>query len=218
MVASTQLLECLNKVNIFNSLSSDELEDISHYVSHDHFRAGELVYQNEESAHNFYIVERGRLRNFKLSENGKLQTLRYVKSGEFAGDLAYFRNLDVYEANADAIIDTKVCKISYVNLDKIVKQYPAIQHEMLNTLATRLSELENLTLSITTQTATQRLMTFLINRSDIDSEGKRIVKSTMSRKDAASFLGITPETMSRLLTNLEKDNRIIVHKNYFELL
>lgn len=218
MVTSTQLLECLSKVKIFKSLSSDELENISQYVSYEQFRAGELVYQNEEPAHNLYIVDRGRLRNFRLSENGKLQTLRYVKNGEFAGDLAYFRNLRTYEANADTIIDTQVCKISYANLDKIVKQYPGIQREMLHTLATRLSELENLTLSITTQTATQRLITFLINRSDIDSEGRRIVKSTMSRKDAASFLGITPETMSRLLTNLEKDNRIIVHKNYFELL
>lgn len=211
-------LDCLAKVTIFSALSPDALADVSHYVGHVHHQAGDIIYQNGQKAHNFYIVDSGRLRTYRLAENGKLQTLRYVKAGEFAGDLAYFRQLPAYEAYADAIVATDLCYIDYQDLDNLLLRYPVIQKAMLKALADRLSNLENLTLSITTTSAEERLLHYLTEMSVINAENKRVTKNNYSRKEAASYLGMSPETMSRLLTTLAKKNKLAIHRDYFEIL
>ena len=50
-----------------------------------------------------------------------------------------------------------------------------------------------------------------------NEQGKNEVKLELKKKDLASYLGITPETFSRKLKELEKDGKIEVHGRWIKM-
>lgn len=59
----------------------------------------------------------------------------------------------------------------------------------------------------TTETVKERLWHFLVSSIDTD-EREPIVELKMAKKDLASYLGTTSESLSRELAHLEKEQRM----------
>jgi CRP/FNR family transcriptional regulator len=53
-----------------------------------------------------------------------------------------------------------------------------------------------------------RLIAWLLEQPVVDDNGRRMVVLPMAKKDIASFLGTTPETLSRRLAGLARDGLI----------
>lgn len=191
---------CVSLVPIFNHLEVEQMHEISATARTRHFKKGEYIYQPQAESDSLYIVHKGLVRIFRLTENGKEQLVRFLGPGDFTGELALFRS-SVYDSYAEATKDTTLCIITKQDLQPLLAAYPAISLKIMEEFSRRLEQSERQTTIVATEKVEVRLAMFLI---EMLEEGSHVVMLPMSKKDLASFLGTTPETVSRKLTSLEE--------------
>ncbi|SFC65773.1 CRP/FNR family transcriptional regulator, anaerobic regulatory protein [Alkalibacterium subtropicum] len=197
---------CISLVPIFNHLDAEQMDEIMETVQSWSFKKGELVYRAGEKSDVLTIVNKGSLRIYRLSESGKEQLVRVLKPGEFTGELALF-NETVHENYAEAMEPTSVCQITRADLQALLVKYPSISLKILQELSTRVDQSETQAARFTTESTEQRLALYLSDLLGPDSESS-IVTLPLTKKDLASYIGTTPETVSRKLKELEEANLI----------
>lgn len=197
---------CISIVPLFKSLTAEQMEQIHPLIQHKRYSKGETIYRPGETAESLYVLSSGKIRIYRLSESGKEQLIRIVPTGEFTGELALFKK-GFYEAFAEALTDCHICAIKHTDFRQLLMQYPSTSVDMLATIAERLGSSEQQTAWANTETVKDRLLHFLLSL--VDTEEKNpVVELKMAKKDLASYLGTTSESLSRELTHLEKENLI----------
>ncbi len=193
---------CVSLVPIFNHLEDEQMEEITEVIRSKSFKKGEIIYRAGEQSDSLYIVSNGRIRIYRLSESGKEQLVRFLNPGDFTGELALFSEA-VHEAYAQAAEKTEVCLITRADLQKFLMKYPSISLKLLEEFSNRLEQSEKQTTRVSTEKVETRLALFLAEC--IESQGARPLEFTlpMSKRDLASYIGTTPETISRKLAEFE---------------
>lgn len=192
---------CVSIVPIFNHLEKsqmDEIMGVTHSVS---YKKGEVIYSAGDQSDSLYIVNTGRVRIYRLSEAGKEQLLRILKPGDFTGELALF-NEAIHEAYASAMVDTSICTVKRSDLQELLLKYPTISFKLMAEFSKRLEKVEKQTTRLATEKVDTRIALFLAECIEVGSKNNEITLP-MSKKDLASYLGTTPETISRKLYELE---------------
>lgn len=197
---------CVSLVPIFNHLDADQMDEIMETVQSQSFEKGELVYRAGDKSDVLTIVNKGSLRIYRLAESGKEQLVRVLRPGEFTGELALF-NEKVHENYAEAMEPTSVCQITRSALQDLLVKYPSISLKILQELSTRVDQSEQQATRFTTESTEQRLALYLADLLGPDNESN-IVTLPLTKKDLASYIGTTPETVSRKLKELEELNLI----------
>ena len=192
---------CVSLVPIFNHLDKAQMQEIHALTQSVLYKKGENLYQPGTQSDALYIVSQGRVRIYRLSESGKEQLLRILNPGDFTGELALF-NESVHEAYATAMVDTSVCMVKRSDLQTLMLKYPAIAMRILSEFSSRLDQSEKQTTRFATEKVEMRIALFLIESLDPQS-GSDEIALPMSKKDLASYLGTTPETLSRKLFEFE---------------
>lgn len=190
---------CVSLVPIFNHLEKEQMDEISATAHTRRFKKGELIYQPLDESDSLYIVHKGFVRIYRLTESGKEQLVRFLGPGDFTGEMALFRS-SLHDSFAEATRDTAVCVITKDDLQPLLATYPAISLKILAEFSNRLEQSERQTTLVATEKVENRLAMFLV---ELLEEGSNIATLPMTKKDLASFLGTTPETISRKLGSLE---------------
>lgn len=193
---------CISLVPIFNHLEPAQMDEIMSLIRSLKFKRGENLYSPGDPANTLYIVSEGKIKIYRLSESGKEQLIRFLRPGDFTGELALFSDT-VHEAYAAAIEDTSVCTITRSEFNELLLKYPSISLKVLSEFSHRLEQSEKQTTRFATERVETRIALFLIECLDRDSKSQ-IVELPMSKRDLASYLGTTPESISRKLTEIEE--------------
>lgn len=195
---------CISIVPIFNHLEQEQMDEIMSLIHSLKFKRGENLYSPGDPANTLYIVREGRIKIYRLSESGREQLLRILQPGDFTGELALFSDT-VHEAYAEAIVDAGVCTITRSEFNELLLKYPSISLKVLSEFSHRLEQSEKQTTRFATERVETRIALFLIECMDDthDSADSHLVDLPMSKKDMASYLGTTPESISRKLTEME---------------
>ncbi|NLJ91245.1 MAG: Crp/Fnr family transcriptional regulator [Clostridiales bacterium] len=196
---------CVSIVPIFNHLAEEEMREIMLKIRHRTYKKGELVYMPGEKSDTLYIVNRGRLKLYRISESGKEQVIGFLNPGEFTGELSLFRE-GYYERFAEATMDTQLCTLSREDLNEFLLRYPSISLKLLAELSNRVEESERQRTRYATERVETRIALFIAE--SLGNDGSDLVELQMSKKDLASYLGTTPETISRKFAELEEDGYI----------
>lgn len=192
---------CIARVPIFNHLEPEQMDEIMATIKPSHYKKGAIVYQAGQRSESLYIVRSGKIKIYRLSESGKEQLVRILIPGHFTGELALFSE-SMHESYAEAMEETDVCMINRADLQEFLIRFPSISLKILSEFSDRLGKSERQTARVSTEKVETRLALFLAECIDGDSQAKEFVLP-MSKKDLASYLGTTPETISRKLTDLE---------------
>ncbi|MBU5593766.1 Crp/Fnr family transcriptional regulator [Amphibacillus sp. MSJ-3] len=208
---------CVQLVPIFNHLESEQIKEVMNVVHSTSYQVGEHLFHAGDRSDALYVVHTGKVRVYRLSETGREQLVRLLLPGDFTGELALFREGE-HESYAEVIESAQICRISRLDLQPLLERYPMISIHILNELATRLEKAEQQTTRFATEKVQVRLAHFLAELMP-SIESKAEVNLPMSRKDLATYLGTTPETISRTLSSFEKEGyltqkghkKIIIH-------
>lgn len=192
---------CISLVPVFNHLEDEQMDEIMEATMPAAYKKGELIYRAGDRSDSLYIVSQGKIRIYRLSESGKEQLVRILMPGDFTGELALFRE-SIHESYAEAMEATQVCVISRQDLQQYLIKYPQISLKILSEFSNRLEKSEKQTTRFATERVETRIALFLAEC--LDSDGQSMTfELPMSKKDLASYLGTTPETISRKLAELE---------------
>ena len=196
---------CVSLVPIFNHLEVNQMDEIMAAVQSVSLKKGEIIYHAGDQSDSLYIVNKGKVRIYRLSETGKEQLVRILNPGDFTGELALFRN-DFHESFAEAMTTTQVCTIHQADLQELLIKYPSISMKILAEFSKRLDQSEKQTTRFATEKVETRIALFLAECLG-DSQSKELILP-MSKKNLASYLGTTPETISRKLAEFENQGLI----------
>jgi len=192
---------CVSIVPIFNHLEKEQMDEIMEVTHSVTYKKGEVIYRAGDKSDSLYIVSEGKIRIYRLSESGKEQLIRILRPGDFTGELALFTGT-IHEAYAEAMEETSACTVKRSDLQDLLVKYPSISLKVLAEFSSRLEQSEKQTASFATEKVETRIAHYLAECIDDKSNPHEFMLS-MSKKDLASYLGTTPETISRKLYELE---------------
>lgn len=201
---------CISKVPIFNHLSPQEMVEITKLSNRLLFKKGEIIFHPEEYSQQLFIIHQGRVKIYRLTESGKEQLLRILEPGNFMGELSLFTEIPL-SSYAEALEATEICAIHRQDLHELILKHPTISLKILEEFSKRLNRMETLLEQLNTNVE-ERIISYLMElakekTSDLHREPISITLP-MSKKDFASFIGTSQETLSRRLTSFQKQGLI----------
>ncbi len=186
---------CIEIVPIFSNLTYDEMMEVAKITSERVYEKGQMIYMAGDKGEKLYVIHSGKVKITRITDSGKEQVIRVLGPGEFMGELSLFSSLPLTD-NAEALAKTIVCVIDGDKLKKLMTSYPTIALKVIEELSKRLEKSESLIENISLHGVEKRIAQALINM----AEGSNEIVLKMSKRDLASHLGMSQETLSRKLT------------------
>ncbi|MBW2501359.1 MAG: Crp/Fnr family transcriptional regulator [Deltaproteobacteria bacterium] len=190
----------LSRVDLFNGLSSGQLDDVARIVSLRKYNNGDIVFLDGDAAVGFYMVAGGRVKVYKVSPDGKEQIMHIFGTGQPFAEVPVFAGSH-YPANAEAMESSTLFFFPKKEFIRLIHENPSLAMNMLASLSQRLKHFSNLVEALSLKEVPGRLASYLLYLSDrngsIDEFGLDITKAQL-----ASFLGTIPETLSRIFAKM----------------
>jgi len=181
--------------------------------------AGDHLYRAGEPMESMYRVRTGTIKTIMTRSDGSEQVTGFYGPGEWLGVDAV--ECESHPGDALALDTVSICVIP---LQPVIEHSARSTHSirtLMTILSRRLMINERLHMSLACDTANQRLAQFLLNlsanRMAVNLDGDDLTLS-MSRLDIASYLALAVETVSRLLTRMQKAGVVRVHRTRVEIL
>ena len=175
----------------FIPLKSEERELVEAKFQSRLYRRRQFVLQEGNVCGHFSFVVRGCLRLYKIDDHGSIHTLQFASENQWINDLGSFHSMKPSLLNIDAIEDTVVLQISHDDLITLYKQGSYKFDRIFRVLIENgFIHLQNRLLQNISSTAEERYESFI--------ELYPHLISRLSQVQIASFLGISPEFLSRL--------------------
>ncbi len=171
-------------------LGADALPALDALAQPRTFEAGAPLLRAGEHATWSFFVHRGLVREFYVGERGEEHTRAFIEAGDLTGSLLDLLSDSPAVTFLEAIEPTETLALRYQDFDALCARFPELHH-----LARRLAEAayvrkarrEHEMLALP---AARRHARWLEEHAALDAR--------LSRRQVASYLGITPERLCRL--------------------
>ncbi|HEX5199094.1 MAG TPA: Crp/Fnr family transcriptional regulator [Actinoplanes sp.] len=201
---------CVSLVPLFSGLTAGQQAEVAKLARPRQVGRGEYVFRAGEPAATLYVVHAGRVRISRLSAGGQERVLRILGPGEVVGESAFLTGRPP-ENDATAVENTRMCVFDHGRLADLVRTFPDIAVAMLRAVSARLASTERMLAAMTGADITGRVAAYLLDCEVARGDGGRVrVQLPAFKKDIASFLGTTPETLSRTLAGLAREKVIVL--------
>jgi CRP/FNR family nitrogen fixation transcriptional regulator len=158
------------------------------------YRKDTVIFGEAEPADYIYQVFEGAVRTHKLLSDGR----RQIGAFHLPGDIFGLENGDFHRFTAEAIVDTTVRLVGRHSLEREAKNDPAMVRNLMNMTTDNLQHVENHLLLLGRQSATERVAAFLLEMNG-RMKATGAMALPMTRRDIGDYLGLTIETVSRVL-------------------
>lgn len=190
---------CIELVPIFSNLNKEEMLEIATITIHRTFDKGEMIYMAGEKGQRLYVIHKGKVKITRYTPSGKEQVIRILGPGEFMGELSLFSTTPLPD-NGEALEDTTMCIIDGRQIKNLMKKYPGIGFKIMEELSQRLEKVESLVENINLYSVEKRLAQALLSMKSDKGE----ISLKMSKRDLASHIGMSQETLSRKLSAFQE--------------
>jgi CRP/FNR family transcriptional regulator len=190
------------------TLEPDDLKILNTSKVCNIYEPGQVVFYEGAPCLGIYCIESGSLALKKSDGGGGSVVVGIFGAGQTLGYTAYFSDRP-HTACAEALERTQVCFVERTAIRTLLSRNPALGIKFLNKFADRLAASEEervraLTLPLRARLA-HLLLVFKDRSSTVDDEGTITIELPLSRRDIAAMVGARPESLSRVLRDLEND-------------
>jgi len=196
----------LAKISLFQNLASQYYDDLAHIVQVKEFGKNQFVFAEGDDGVGFYVIASGRVKIYKMSPEGKEQILHILGPGEEFAEVAVFSGAH-YPANADTLSKATLFFFPKEAFIKLISSNPALAMNMLAALSLRLKQFSHMIEALSLKEVPGRLAAHLLYLSDAKG-GLDELQLDMAKVQLASLLGTIPETLSRILSKMNKQKLI----------
>ena len=169
------------------------------------FTRGETIFNEGDESKFAYKVVSGAVRLCKHMADGRRQIADFLLPGDFFGFLQFGH----YSFTAEAVGDVVVMCYPQRQLEQISSSTPNLRKRLLVLLSQRLLGMQDHLVMLGRQTAKERLASFLIQLAErTNVQDGELLELPMSRQDIADYLGLTIETVCRVLSDFKRTKLI----------
>ena len=161
------------------------------------------IFGEGEPAEYIYKVVSGAVRSCRVLDDGRRQVTAFHMPGEVFG----LEIGEEHRSSAEAITDTVIVIVKRTAILSLAARDGEMARQLWTLTAEELQRVQDHLLVLGCMNAKQRVASFLLEMARHRS-GSNEVELPMSRQDIADYLGLTIETVSRIMTQLEQDATI----------
>ena len=212
--------ELLKKILLLNSLSSAEIRKIQDKFVIKRFKKHESILHEEDTNAYMYFILEGEAKVVNRTERGKEILLTMHQTGDFFGELSVIDG----KTSPAAVIATKdsdTALISKSDFYALIFSQHKILENLLQLFCSRIRESIRKIQILNFNNAAQRVkMLFLLLSESYGEKTEQgtILNIKLSHQDIADTIGLTRETVTRVLDKWKKSGEIKILKSKFVLL
>ena len=180
------------------------LEDLGNRKS---YGPNSVVFFEGDEADHYFLITEGVLRGCKQLEDGRRQINRFI----FAGDLIGYSINPRYTFTVEAVTPVSLIALRRTSVENTAEGMPCLHGAIMRAVLCELDEMQDQLVTLGRMNAEERVARFLsllAARSSALPAGSAQIEIPMCRNDIADYLGLTIETVSRVLSRLKGEGKI----------
>ncbi len=199
---------CVARVPLFQGLTYAQQVEVASFAHTIRIGAVEQAYAVGSDVSQLMVVHTGKIKIARTSATGHEQIIRVLGPGDFIGESAFLTGTRPDHA-AEALVHTELCVFRHSDLGRLIEKHPSIGLRMLQGISRRLDDTEAQLASVISGNVSSRLADYLLSLPAITgAKGVIEVELPVAKKDIASLLSTTPESLSRQLRKLTESQVI----------
>lgn len=208
--ATSHCEQCrVRSLSLCGALEADELVELDRLSRPLTLSARETIFEQDELADSVFNITAGSARLYRLLPDGRRQIVGFALPGDFLGLSLTERNA----FSADALTPLTACQFSRQAFSDFVDVKPHVLRKLHQLASHELSMAQEQMVILGRRTAEEKIAAFLIGlrkRWARLSQQSVTIPLPMTRQDIGDFLGLTVETVSRMLTRLAREKALLI--------
>jgi CRP/FNR family transcriptional regulator, dissimilatory nitrate respiration regulator len=197
--------EILARLPLFQEMTPDQLQRITSHVREKRLGKGEMLFQKGDTPRGFFVIVFGQIKLAFPSSSGNEKVVDIVGPKQSFGESVMFIDRP-YPVFAEAITDTLLLHVAKDAVFELLEKDATFARHMLAGLSMRMHSLVQDVESYSLRSSAQRVIGFLLQHCPDTGNGScgGSVEITLptSKQIIASWLNLTPETLSRIFHDL----------------
>lgn len=139
---------------------------------------------------NFTFVEKGMLRSFTVDDQGHEHVVQFAIEGSWISDMGSFISQAEALYNIEALEDSEVLNLTRPAMDEMLNQIPDMERYFRLLMQSNIAALQRRVVAYMSLSAEEKYLKLMSVAPDIMTRA--------SQQHIASYLSVTPETLSRI--------------------
>ncbi|MBF0517208.1 MAG: Crp/Fnr family transcriptional regulator [Nitrospirae bacterium] len=204
----------LKEVTFFSVLSDEDVAEIMPYFQSAAYKKKEMIFSEGDRSDWLYIVSTGKVKITRQSQDGKELILEIIQPKELFGAVAAFKGFP-YPANAVAMEQSTVLKVSRKNLFKIIDRFPDVMFSIASLLSDRMKDSHDTLKNIALERVESRIASLLLKLALKSSPDALHIDFKLTKQDIADMAGTSVETSIRTISKFKQLGLLSEEKGMF---
>jgi CRP-like cAMP-binding protein len=200
----------LASIDLFSQLSIQDLDEIASTATQRDYDKNAYLFHQGDPARRFCVLVKGKVKLTQLTEDGQQIILRYVSPGEAFAIIAVLSKIS-YPVTATAVNQVSLLSWEDKEMLDLMQSHPQLAINSLSILAKRIQEFQDRFREIATERVERRIARALLrlaSQTGRKLEHGILIDISLTRQDLAEMTGTTLYTVSRTLSQWEKDGLV----------
>jgi CRP/FNR family cyclic AMP-dependent transcriptional regulator len=197
----------LKGIEIFKHCTVDELEKITGIISKKQVCKKEIIFYEGDPCSTVYFISRGQIKVFKTTEDGREQIVNILAIKDMFPHVGLYGE-SYYPATAKSMEDGTLYYLYVDDFKRLLQDSPSISVKLLQILDGKIRDMTDKIINTLFR---------LAKASGTKTERGYEIKMEVIHQDIADMLGTTRETVSRVMSQLKRDGKIVYDGHYIRL-
>ena len=195
------LSQSIRSLDFFENLSDNQIDILSNFSFISKYEKDSILFYETDLKTNLLFLVNGLIKIYKYDKFDNEIFLYHIYSNSLISELSNLNTNEIFcFSNASFIEDSVVLSIDFLKLQEHFLNNNLLVKELMNSLLKKTNQLQSLVNRELVFDATAKVAYMLV--SDLNMFNK------LKRQDVSFMLHIQPETLSRVLKKLSRDNII----------
>ncbi len=195
----------IRQLVLFSHLREEDFEHIHQPIKDVRFQQGHAVYREREQDEFIYTIRSGLVKLVKTTSDGESRIVRLLRVGDVIGLEALLGK--PYQHTAMMLEPGEVCRIPVSVVKNLQRHSEALCDGLMQRWQKALDQADEWLTRLNTGQARQRVIAFIhfLESNSVDQPEFMLP----SREDISAILGLTRETVSRIIASMKRDGELV---------
>jgi CRP-like cAMP-binding protein len=206
-------VEVLSGVDLFESLSTEEVRELIRQNYEVRLAEGETFYTPWEHDGSLFVLKKGRVRLYR-TEGTREFTLEVAEAGAVFGEMA-FTPYSLRASYARAMEPSVVFAMERANVERLIQESPRVGIRMISLLSERLRYYETRMEDVTLKEVPARLASlvlFLVESEGVSRAGEISIPTRYTHEHLGTMIGANREAVTRAFGRLQDEGALQIRR------
>lgn len=213
----TRIIEVLDSIPFFSVLTRKEMEALAQHMTYETVAKHTYIYSESDLADHFYILAEGSIKIGVHHDDGREVIKQVLHPRMIFGEMALIQHQLPHHNYAMALSsNTSFYKISVEEFRKMMDKSPQLTMSIISMIGLKLRQTENQLESLIFKDARGRIIDFILHNAKASGRQvgfETLLKHSLTQQDIANYTGTSRQTVTAVLNDLRKSNKIYFTRN-----